>query len=216
MIPRRERAAFGPVLFAILALACVTPNHLLDADPVNADRTIHVVVENPAGTSEKWEVRANGVLVREHVNGAPIEIPYLPWPANGGMVPRTLHSAEMGGDGEPLDVIVLGGAIQRGETVRARPIGLLRVVDRLERDDKILAVPTTGTFADIDDVEALERAHPGVFEILANWFVHSRGDGTIEVQGYAPRAAAVLLIDDGVRAFDRAWRSGSMPDWATR
>lgn len=220
MPPCRECASLSlilPLLVPFVAtLACVGPNHLLDAVPVNADRTIHVVVENPAGTSEKWEVRANGRLVRESAGDAPIRIPHLPWPANGGMLPRTLHAAEMGGDGEPLDVLVLGEAIERGRTVRVRPVGLLRVVDRLERDEKILAVPTSGPFATVDDVDDLERAFPGVVEILTAWFVHSRPGGAIEVQGTAPRAAATLLIEDGVRAFDAAWRSDALPEWETR
>lgn len=216
MNPLRETVSLGIAILAMAGLACVRPNHLLDVAPVNADRTIHVVVENPAGTAEKWEVRANGRLIREQVDGEPITIAHLPWPANGGMIPRTLHSAEMGGDGEPLDVLVLGEAIERGHTVRVRPIGLLRVLDRLERDDKILAVPDAGPFADIDDVDALVLAYPGVLEMLSTWVTQSRPGGATEVQGHARRAAATLLIADGVRAFDAALRDGTMPDWETR
>jgi inorganic pyrophosphatase len=207
--------AFALTALALWTLGCLAPNHLLDADPVNADLTIHVVVENPAGSSEKWEVRADGQLVRETRDGRAIEIPYLPWPANGGMIPRTLHSAELGGDGEPLDVLVLGAALPRGATVRVRPIGMLRVVDRLERDDKILAVPTRGVFSDVTDVEMLEQRYPGAREIVARWYTHARPGDAIEVQGFAPRAAAAMLIEDGVRAFDAALRDGTLPDWQT-
>ena len=201
---------------ASLGLGCAGPNHLLDRDPVNPDLTIHVVVENPAGTSEKWEVRADGRLEREFANGAPIEIQYLPWPVNGGMIPRTLHSAELGGDGEPLDVLLLGPTVERGTTLRARPIGLLRVIDALERDDKILAVPETGVFAGIETCAELERRHPGVREILMRWFEHSRPGGVVEVQGYATREAATLLIEDAVRAFDDALANDTLPEWETR
>ncbi|MCR9093133.1 MAG: inorganic diphosphatase [bacterium] len=192
---------------------CADPNHLLDRDPVNPDLTIHVVVENPAGSSEKWEVRPDGRLERDYDAGVPIEIQYLPWPVNGGMMPRTLHAAELGGDGEPLDVLLLGPAVARGTTLRARPIGLLRVLDSLERDDKILAVPETGVFAGIETCDELERRHPGVREILARWFEYSRPGGVVEVQGYATREAAALLIEDAVRAFDEALANGALPSW---
>ena len=215
MFPLLARPLVAP-LALFVGVACAGPNQLYDAAPVNADRTIHVVIENPAGSSEKWEVRANGRLVQEYEDEAPIEIPYLPWPANGAMLPRTPHSAEMGGDGEPLDVLVLGEAIPRGDTVRVRPVGLLRVVDRLERDDKVLAVPTSGIFAGVEDVDDLRERFPGVIEILSEWYAHSRPGGHLEVQGDASRAAAVLLIDEGVRAFDAAWRAGAMPEWGER
>lgn len=205
-------AVSGP----LFVLGCAGPNHLLDRDPVNPDLTIHVVIENPAGSSEKWEVRANGRLEREFADGVPIEIQYLPWPVNGGMMPRTLHSEELGGDGEPLDVLLLGPAVERGKTLRARPIGLLRVIDALERDDKILAVPETGVFAGIESCDELERLHPGIREILARWFEHSRPGDVIEVQGYAKREAAGLLIQDAVRAFDEALERGAIPEWETR
>ena len=218
----RARRGCGPIglaaaltLTVMLVGGCARPDLLTDANAVNADLSIHVVVENPAGTTEKWEVRANGRLVQEHRDGVPIEIPYLAWPANSGMIPRTLHAEDIGGDGEPLDALVLGASISRGRTVRVRPIGLLRVVDRLERDDKILAVPMSGTFSEIRDVDALERAYPGVREILAGWYARSRPGGAIEVQGFASRAAATLLIEDGVVAFENALESGSVPDWET-
>ncbi len=171
----------------LLATACLGRDHLRDADPVNSDLTIHVVIENPVGSNEKWEVRADGRLVQEHDARGPIQIPYLPWPANGGMVPRTLLSEELGGDGEPLDVLVLGPSLARGTLVRAVPIGLLEVVDRLERDDKILAI----------------------------WYDHSRPGGAIEVQGYGSRAEARRLIAECAREFVEAERSGTLPEWRT-
>ena len=201
---------FLPFVFA----ACAPSNYLLDAAPINSDLTIHVVIENPAGTVEKWEVRADGRLAQERVDGATVLVPYLPWPVNTGMVPRTLLSEELGGDKEPLDVLVLGPALPRGSTVRAVPIGLLHIVDRLERDDKIIAVLPGTPFAELGDVEELEERYPGVREILAIWYTNSRPGGAIEVQGYGSRAAARRLISECVQAFQAAERDGSLPRWS--
>ncbi len=78
------------LLLACSALCgCAAPTYLLDAAPVNRDLTIHVVIENPAGSDEKWEVRSRGELIREGEDGQPIRIPHLPWPVNGGMLPRS-------------------------------------------------------------------------------------------------------------------------------
>lgn len=218
---KRECLRFRSVVLLLAcslgcSLSCAQTNHLYDAAAVNADRTIHVVIENPAGSDEKWEVRANGALVREQMPSGPVSIPYLPWPVNGGMIPRTLLSAALGGDGEPVDVLVLGPALERGALVRAQPIGLLRMIDRLERDDKVLAVLPGGPMSDVRDVEELESRYPGVREILAHWYQHSRPGGAIEVQGYGSRAAANRLIAEGVRAFEDAVQNQTMPDWITR
>lgn len=194
---------------------CLRPNYLSDPVAIHPDLTIHVVIENPAGTNEKWEVRADGRLIQERVDGEPVLIPYLPWPVNAGMVPRTLMSEALGGDKEPLDVLVLGPARARGELVRAVPIGLLRVVDRLERDDKILAVVPGTLFGDIRDIAELEDRAPGVRETLEIWYAHSRPGGAIQVQGFGSRAVARRLIYECIHAFAEAERAGNLPQWAT-
>ncbi|MBI1813774.1 MAG: inorganic pyrophosphatase [Deltaproteobacteria bacterium] len=62
------------------------------------------------------------------------------------------------GDGDPLDICVLTDRpISRGEILlEARPLGGLRMVERAEADDKIIAVllgdPTYGEMADITQV----------------------------------------------------------------
>jgi len=92
-------------------------------------------------------------------------------PAPYGFVPRTwchdrvaaLAMEATGrpaivGDGDPVDICVLTEhTINRGGLiVRARPIGGLRLFDRQEADDKLIAVlvddPAFGIFRDITDV----------------------------------------------------------------
>jgi len=206
-------AVSGFTILVIATGACVQTNLLRVSPAVYEDLSIQIVVENPAGTSEKWEVLADGVLTQERVDGAPVTIAYLPWPVNGGMVPRTLHSQALGGDGEPLDVLVLGRARARGERIRVVPIGLLRVIDRLERDDKILAVVPGDVFGELQDVDELEALYPGVREILADWYARSRPGGGIEVQGFGSRAAAQMLIADCVVSFEDAIENQTLPEW---
>lgn len=205
--------AVGLAAAGLVLNACAGPDLLRGPAAVLDEKTIHVVIENPAGSQEKWEVRATGRLVQERREGGPVEIPYLPWPVNAGMIPRTLLAAELGGDGEPLDVLLLGPARERGAVVRARPIGLLRVIDRLERDDKVLAVEEGTPLAKVEDVADLEARFPGVQALLRTWFAQSRRGGGIEVQGYGSRAAAGRLIAEGVRSFEAADAAGDMPDW---
>ncbi len=132
---------------------------------------IHFVVEIPAGGNDKWEVdKRTGELHWEQKDGRPRVVQYLPYPGNYGMIPRTSLPSEVGGDGDPLDVLLLGRRVERGRVVRARPIGLLRLVDGGERDDKILAVPLEGPLSDVRDMRSLDTHYPGVRTIVETWF----------------------------------------------
>ena len=101
-------------------------NFLTAYDPVNRDGTYNVVIEIPAGTTAKYEVdKDTGMMVLEQKNGQPRYVQYLGYPANYGLIPRTVLSKAKGGDGDPVDVIALGPTVPRGSVVRGRAIGLL-------------------------------------------------------------------------------------------
>ena len=76
------------------------------------------------------------------------------------MVPRTLLPESDGGDGDPLDVIILGPAVPRGSVVEVRPVAVLDLLDQGERDDKILAVPVSGPLSDVIDLKSLNVCIP--------------------------------------------------------
>ncbi len=109
-----------------------SPVHLVHGiDPVAGENTVRVVVEIPTGSTQKWEVeKPSGDLKWEFEHGKPRAIQYLGYPGNYGMVPKTLLSEENGGDGDPLDVLVLGPAVPRGSIVEVKIIGLLKMLDK--------------------------------------------------------------------------------------
>ena len=60
------------------------------------------------------------------------------YPGDYGFIPRTLHE-----DNDPLDIIVrIDEPTFPGCQIACRPIGVLKMLDRGEPDDKILAVPS--------------------------------------------------------------------------
>ena len=70
-----------------------------------------------------------------------------------------------------MDVSLLGGQVERGKVVQARPIVWYRLVDRGERDDKILAVQTSGPLSDVVDLESLESRYKGALPIIKIFMV---------------------------------------------
>jgi inorganic pyrophosphatase len=171
--------------------------------PTNPDGTINVVVEIPTGTTAKWEVvKPSGELRWEIEKGRPRVVRYLGYPGNYGMLPRTLLPKQEGGDGDPLDVIVLGPAVPRGSVVRARVIGVLKLLDGGERDDKILAVLDGDPLAEAASVRELDEKFPGVSKIVETWFESYKGPGKLEAEGFDGPEAAVRVISTAAAAFE--------------
>ena len=206
-------AAFAPAL----AAQDVTPfvsvlkgeaNFLTDYDPINLDGTVNAVIEIPAGTTAKYETnKNNGMLELEQKNGKPRFVQYLGYPCNYGLIPRSILPKSKGGDGDPLDVCVLGPAVPIGSVVKARPIGILTLLDDGEVDDKVILVLQTGPFAKVSSLADLDTRFPGVTTILQTWFTHYKGYGKngklqLSSPGYQGRAAAIKTIGDAVLDFE--------------
>lgn len=178
------------------------PFHLVSGRPAtNPDGTINVVVEIPAGTNAKWEVGEDGLLRWEFKNGRPRVVQYLPYPGNYGMVPRTLQAEEEGGDGDPLDVLILGAALPRGSVVPAKVIGVLRILDGGERDDKLLAVMDESPL-DVKDLDELDEKFQGVSAIVETWFANYKGPGKMEVEGFSGAKKAREIVASAARAYE--------------
>ena len=83
---------------------------LMDLEAFNEDGTVRAIVEIPTGTSAKWEVSKDDpkAVYWEYKNDKPRVVNYLGYPRNYGAIPGTALPKELGGDGDPLDVIMLG------------------------------------------------------------------------------------------------------------
>ncbi len=168
-----------------------------DFRALNADGSVNAVIEIPAGTNAKFEVSEDtGQMCWEIKDGAPRVIKYLGYPSNYGMIPRTL-----GGDGDSLDILTLGKFERRGEVVRAKIIGVMRMLDGGDPDDKIIAVlPDTDLYA-ANNLSELEVTHPGITTILKAWFEGYKGPGEITVESFGDAAEALGVVQDAVAAY---------------
>ncbi|MET0329413.1 MAG: inorganic diphosphatase [Luteimonas sp.] len=136
----------------VAASAANPPSH--DRQPDVAPVEAVLLVEIPAGSSTKYESDAAGRIFVDRFLSMP-----MAYPANYGSMPGTLA-----GDGDPLDALVLTRTpLHPGVRIRFRPLGVLRMVDGGEHDEKIVGVPADAvdpTYAgirSIDDLPAMER-----------------------------------------------------------
>lgn len=179
-----------------------TPDLLRTIPARNADGSVNVLVEIPAGDLRKFETdHDTGRLFWEIKNGVPRVVQYLPYPGNYGSIPGTRS-----GDGDPLDVITIGPAHKRGEIVPAKVIGVLKMIDDGDEDSKLIAViPGTDVF-NVDDMDELDAQFPGISDIIAIWLTSYKGpDGGIECEPegcYGDAAEANSRLNDAIANFE--------------
>lgn len=170
--------------------------HLIN-DIAYKDNSYQAFIEIPAGTREKWEVNHNsGNLEWEFVNSKPRYVNYLGYPGNYGFIPQTLLDKNDGGDGDPLDIIVLGGATLRGSIQKVKILGAIKLLDSDEVDDKIIAIPLTklNPFQDIDNLNDMILKYPSAIKIVRCWFEHYKGT-QIVFKGYINQEDATKMIE---------------------
>ncbi|MBF0198874.1 MAG: inorganic diphosphatase [Planctomycetes bacterium] len=177
--------------------------HLVhDYPAINSDGSINVIIEIPAGTAAKWEVhKESGDLKWEFKNNKARIVNYLAYPANYGMIPQTILPKELGGDGDPLDVIVLGPALARGSHIEARLIGMLKLLDGGEQDDKCLAVTPNSSFSHIHSIDELNQQYPGVLQIIELWFSHYKGPNKMAAKGFVGPDKAYHILQESISAY---------------
>ena len=90
------------------------------------------VIEVPKGSKNKYELdKPTGLIRVDRVLFSSVQ-----YPANYGFIPRTYCE-----DNDPLDVLVLGQEpVHPLSILIAKPIGLMKMSDQGETDDKIIAV----------------------------------------------------------------------------
>ncbi|HET6202821.1 MAG TPA: inorganic diphosphatase [Planctomycetota bacterium] len=180
-------------------------NFLTGWEPRTEGGGVRAVVEIPAGRLDKWEVKnEDGLLHWDIKDGNPRVVKYLGYPTNYGMVPRTVLSKERGGDGDPTDILVLGASLPRGAVVETRVVGLIRLTDSGEKDDKILAVVKGSPFEAVQDLADLDARFPGVTQILETWFANYKGPGKMVPGGFAGRDAALAFLDQTIADYAAA------------
>ena len=144
------------------------------------------------------------VINWEFKNGQPRIVHYLGYPSNYGTIPNTALPKSLGGDGDPLDVLVLGSAMVQGSVAQVRLIGGLKMLDGGEQDDKLIAVPVTeqSPFKNVHSIKQLQQQYPGVLTIIDTWFSNYKGAGAkVDIQGVLSKQQALDVLDKAVKYY---------------
>ena len=115
-----------------------------------APDVVNAIVEIPKGSQNKYELdKKSGLIKVDRVLYSPMF-----YPAEYGIIPRTLAE-----DGDPLDVLILvTNPTYPGVMIEVRPIGMMNMLDKGERDEKILCVPLNDPrFSHVKDISDISE-----------------------------------------------------------
>ncbi|XGI84098.1 inorganic diphosphatase [Halorutilales archaeon Cl-col2-1] len=161
----------------------------------NPPEQIHVVVECLKGERNKYEYHKeveDCVLDRVlHSN--------VHYPSDYGFLPQSFYD-----DGDPLDALVLlEDSTFPGCVVEARPIGMLKMLDDGEKDDKIIAVPEEDPRYDhVDDVSDIPgHRREEIAHFFETYKALEEGKET-ETLGYEDREEAMEAIEHSMELYE--------------
>jgi inorganic pyrophosphatase len=155
---------------------------------VEPNDVVEVMIEIPTGSRNKYEYDHDQHVIRLDRR----LFTATTYPADYGFVPDTLA-----GDGDPLDVLVLvADPTFPGCMLRVRILGMFSMRDEKGVDAKLICVlahdPQWDNARDIDDVpEHLRNEIAHFFSIYKDL----EPEKSVEVQGFADRAAALAELD---------------------
>ena len=185
------------VLLLLSAGASAREAHIrhpfLAEQPKTAPEEVLLAVEIPAGSFTKYETNEDGLVFVDRFQSMPVA-----YPANYGSMPSTLA-----GDGDPLDALVLTREpLHPGVLISFRPIGVLRMVDKGEQDEKILGVPTDKvdpTYANIRDLADLPEIERQRIEAFFRIYKDlPAGRNTVELHGWGNAVEARRIIAEAM------------------
>ena len=106
--------------------------HDIDNDRIKANDFI-ACIEIPKGSKKKYELdKETGLIILDRILYTSTH-----YPANYGFIPRTYA-----GDRDPIDVLVLcQETLDPLVLVRCKPIGVIKMIDNDDVDEKVIAVP---------------------------------------------------------------------------
>ena len=165
----------------------------------HAPETVTGIIEIPKNTRAKYELdKESGLLKLDRVLYSSMY-----YPANYGFIPQTYCE-----DDDPLDIVVLSQQeIVPMCLVDAKVIGVMRMLDVGEKDDKIIAVAANDMSVNhIEDVNELPRHF---FRELKNFFEDYKKleNKTVVVEEFQDRQTAIKIVQQSIVDYKKKFKN---------
>jgi inorganic pyrophosphatase len=161
----------------------------------NVPETVNVIIECPKGSKNKYEIdKGTGLIKLDRAMKTSQDYPF-----DYGFVPRTLWE-----DGDALDVIVLTTyPLAPGILVEARPVGLVKMIDCGEGDDKVISVPKSDPRW--DGIKDIKDVNPYTLKEIKHFFeTYKSIEGKkVEIKGFKGKKESMAAIKKGLSLYGK-------------
>ena len=156
---------------------------------------VQAIIEIPSGSRAKYELdKDSGLLRLDRVLYSSVH-----YPANYGFIPQTL-----GDDHDPLDILVISRVeVQPLCIVRAKVLGVMRMVDSGEGDDKIIAVAADDV--SVNHVNSIRELPAYFHSELRHFFEEYKTleNKTVLVEDFQDENLAKEIIQTAISAYQK-------------
>ena len=163
----------------------------------NPPEVVTAVVEIPRGSRNKYELdKSSGQFRLDRVLFSAVH-----YPGDYGLIPRTLHE-----DHDPLDIIVsINEPTFTGCQIDCRPLGVLKMLDRGEPDDKIIAVPAHDPFYN-DHFDIADLSQHYLKEVEHFFHIYKDLEGRrVEIIGWEKSEVAIKVILESMARYEETY-----------
>ncbi len=162
-----------------------------------APEILSALIEVPMGSNVKYELdKPSGLLKVDRTLFSSVH-----YPANYGFFPRTY-----GYDNDPLDVLVLGQeSFVPLCIVRAKPIGLMQMIDQGQSDDKVIAVHYDDQ--EYNHYQSIHELPPHRLAQVKRFFEDYKAleNKSVSVAGFLGPAEALSVIRDAITHYNETY-----------
>jgi inorganic pyrophosphatase len=163
-----------------------------------APNIVPAIIEIPKGSKTKYELdKASGLIRVDRILFSSVH-----YPANYGFIPQTY-----GDDQDPLDILVLGQeAVVPLAIMRAKPIGVMKMLDQGAGDDKIIAVHIDDPeYADYTSISQLPSHR--MLEVRRFFEDYKKLENkAVKIEDILERDAAIQVISEAIRLYQATFR----------
>jgi len=168
----------------------------------NSPQILNAVIEIPKGSKAKYELdKKSGLIKMDRILFSSVQ-----YPANYGFIPRSYCE-----DNDPLDILVLGQESAVPLCImRAKPIGVMKMLDQGEADDKIIAVHADDP--EFSHINSLEELPPHRMKEIQRFFEDYKmlENKIVKVEKFFDREEAFRVIDSALKLYSKSF-AGTSP-----